>query len=182
MKILPLKMTIFMQDTPAVISKRIDDMIKQKMHLGIFGAFHHRISDLTLASASSLVLRMLKSSAANATIITDFVFATDGESTDDHNLTMLLNAFRSCMDRRVEPIAAGLLIFMIGHLALDKEMKERIISKGVLASLVSLMAAHKKQRTIQEACLITLHMLSSGLPKDVHMMLPGYMGISGNFY
>jgi hypothetical protein len=165
-------------DPTPVITKRVDDMVKAKMYLGIFGAFQHRISDLTLGAASSLVLRMLKSSKGNATIVTDFVFGTDGESADDHNLSMLINALSSCTDRRVEPIAAGLLIFMIAHLAQNKDLKERVITKGVLSIIITLMDAHKNQRTIQESCLIALHMLSSGLPEDVHMSLPGYMGIS----
>ena len=135
-------------DPPSVVSKRIDDMVKARVFLSAFGAFQHRIADLTLATAASLVLRMLRSSSKNATAVTDHVFGTDGESEENHTFTMLLNALNSCIDRQVEPIAVGLLIFMIAHLAQNKDLKERIIAKGVLSSVVGLIGAHKTKRTI----------------------------------
>ena len=164
-------------DSSATISKRLDDMVKAKVHVAIIGAFKHRVSDLTMGSAAGIILRMVKSSSANAAVVTDSVFG-DGE-TDDHQLGVLINALRSCTDRKIESVAVALLVFMIGFLAgKDREKKERVITEGALAAMVGLMSSHKKQRTIQEACLITLNMLTSGLPEDLLADIPQFLGIS----
>ena len=164
-------------DSSATISKRLDDMVKAKVHVAIIGAFKHRVSDLTMGSAAGIILRMVKSSSANAAVVTDSVFG-DGE-TDDHQLGVLINALRSCTDRKIESVAVALLVFMLGFLAgKDREKKERVITEGALAAMVGLMSSHKKQRTIQEACLITLNMLTSGLPEDLLADIPQFLGIS----
>ena len=136
----------------------------------------YSMTDVTLGSVASLLLRMLKSEHKD--IVAEFLFATDDNALMPAQ--KLVDALhRTVSDSRSEGLAVSLLMFAIGHLAsCSAEYKEQIIGMGALKAAITGMSTYQKSRMVQESSLLFIHMLISNLPNDVHEMLPQYMGIS----
>lgn len=164
-------------DGAAEIAKRMTEMIADDNLIeSIIGAQAHSMSDLTLGSSASLVLRALKSERKDQVAASMF----EADEDDVRPVQVMLDMLnRVAGDRSVEALSVSMIMFAIGHLAAGSpEWKEKIVGMGALQSVMVALQTHKKNRMVQESCLLFIHMLTTNLPEDVQMMLPSYMGIS----
>jgi hypothetical protein len=163
-------------DGAAEIAKRLVQMIDHGLVACVMTTFTHHMSDLTLGSCASLLLRALKSERKEQVVESLF----EADETDYRPVKALLDLLaRVAATKKVEALSVSMLMFTVGHLANSStEAKEKIVGMGALNSVMVAMQVHRKNRMIQESCLLFTHMLTANLPEDVHMMLPSYMGIS----
>jgi hypothetical protein len=173
---------VYREDDPASvdsvvdIARRIESMAEAEILEGLVACLDCSVTDVTIGSIASLLLRMLKSERKDA--VAEFMFNADSRAVvPAEKLVATLN--QMLLKRKSESLSVSFLMFTLGYLAACKdEYKEKIIGMGVLKSVIKAMMSQPRSKMIQESSLLCIHMLTSNLPDDVHEMLPGYMGIS----
>ena len=163
-------------DGAAAIAERTVQMIDHDVVPCIMGALACCMSDLTLGSCASLLLRAMKSERKEQVV--QYLFEED--ETGHRPVKALLDILaRVSATKKCEALSVSMLMFAIGHLANSSTAaREKIVGMGAFNAIMMALNVHKKNRMIQESCLLFIHMLTANLPEDVHMMLPSYMGIS----
>ena len=163
-------------DGAAEVAERTVQMIDHDVVPCIMGALAYCMSDLTLGSCASLLLRAMKSERKEQVV--QYLFEED--ETGHRPVKALLDILaRVSATKKCEALSVSMLMFTVGHLASNSTAaREKIVGMGAFDSIMMALRVHKKNRMIQESCLLFIHMLTANLPEDVHMMLPSYMGIS----
>ena len=153
------------------VEGRLQLMIDADLLSVLVHCMQHNMSDFGLAGTAVLIISILRVKemqdacgeelATNAGVFVTALerFAGRGKS------------------RGPQPFALALMILAVGRMAFDPDSKESFVSLGVITALLKTMNLHKKERMVAESVYIAIHAMTDKLPDDVHLMLPGYMGI-----
>jgi hypothetical protein len=163
-------------ETEGAREARLAAMVEAGLINTALGALRRRLTSGAVASVASTLLRVLGSSAHRDAAIGSL--QEDDESSTGHcqPLQCVLAALRQACLRPLEPLAVSLLLLVLGQYG--GAAQEMAVSNEALQTVVELMDAYSGERIAQESALIAIHMLTNGLPDDVHALLPTYMGLS----